>query len=72
MAPKWSIVPKSLTESIKATKVEYRQLGKSGLRVSNPILGGMSFGDSRWMDWVLDEKEVATAGYRKSRGYRGY
>ncbi|EGO03516.1 hypothetical protein SERLA73DRAFT_158140 [Serpula lacrymans var. lacrymans S7.3] len=35
--------------------VEYRQLGKSGLRVSVPILGAMSFGDPRWSPWVLDE-----------------
>ncbi|EGO03509.1 hypothetical protein SERLA73DRAFT_175017 [Serpula lacrymans var. lacrymans S7.3] len=35
--------------------VEYRQLGKSGLRVSVPILGAMSFGDPRWLPWVLDE-----------------
>lgn len=27
---------------------EYRQLGRSGLRVSVPILGAMSFGDKRW------------------------
>lgn len=36
-------------------KAEYRQLGQSGLRVSNPILGAMSIGDSRWMPWVLNE-----------------
>ena len=28
--------------------VEYRRLGKSGLRVSVPILGAMSFGDPKW------------------------
>lgn len=33
----------------------YRQLGCSGLRVSVPILGAMSLGDSRWAPWVLDE-----------------
>jgi len=37
-------------------KVEYRQLGKSGLRVSFPILGAMSFGSSKWNPWVLDEE----------------
>ncbi len=36
-------------------KATYRQLGKSGLRVSNPILGAMSIGDSRWQSWVMDE-----------------
>ncbi|KAI9859126.1 MAG: hypothetical protein M1813_007082 [Trichoglossum hirsutum] len=68
MTAKWTIVPKSLTESIRATKTEYRQVGKSGLRVSNPILGGMSFGDPRWLNWVLDEKEalpVLNAAFRR-------
>jgi len=36
--------------------VEYRRLGKSGLQVSVPILGAMSFGSSKWGAWVLDEK----------------
>ena len=36
-------------------KAEYRQLGKSGLRVSVPILGAMSFGDKRWQPWVIEE-----------------
>ncbi|GBE86716.1 Aldo-keto reductase dtxS3 [Sparassis crispa] len=35
--------------------VEYRQLGKSGLRVSVPILGAMSFGSSEWAPWVINE-----------------
>ncbi|KAK9469691.1 NADP-dependent oxidoreductase domain-containing protein [Lipomyces arxii] len=38
--------------------VEYRKLGKSGLRVSVPILGCMSFGSSEWADWVLNEPEA--------------
>jgi len=50
-------VPKSLTDSIEASKAEYVQLGKSGLRVSIPILGAMSFGDPRWAPWVLDEEK---------------
>ncbi|KAK5016958.1 NADP-dependent oxidoreductase domain-containing protein [Cryomyces antarcticus] len=36
----------------------YKQLGKSGLRVSVPILGAMSFGDKRWQDWVIEEDEA--------------
>ena len=51
-------LPKSLKESIEATKAEYKQLGKSGLRVSVPILGAMSFGDERWLPWVLGEEKV--------------
>lgn len=37
---------------------EYRRLGTSGLRVSVPILGAMSFGDRRWQDWVIEEDEA--------------
>ncbi|KAI0532295.1 aldo-keto reductase [Xylaria digitata] len=48
-------VPGSLRESIALSKAEYRRLGNSGLRVSNPILGGLSLGSSRWLPWVLDE-----------------
>ncbi|KAG2039326.1 NADP-dependent oxidoreductase domain-containing protein [Suillus americanus] len=38
------------------SKVQYRPLGKSGLKVSVPILGAMSFGTSKWASWVLDEE----------------
>ncbi|KAJ3010742.1 hypothetical protein NUW54_g2387 [Trametes sanguinea] len=34
---------------------EYRQLGKSGLRISVPVFGGMTVGNSKWAPWVLDE-----------------
>lgn len=37
--------------------VEYRKLGQCGLRVSVPILGGGSFGSSKWMPWVGNEEE---------------
>lgn len=52
-------VPDALQRSIGRTQVEYRRLGKSGLRVSNPILGGLHIGDSRWFPWVLDEEKVS-------------
>ncbi|QSS59571.1 aryl-alcohol dehydrogenase [Histoplasma capsulatum] len=39
------------------TKVEYVQLGSSGLRVSSPILGGMSIGHKEWQAWVVEEEE---------------
>lgn len=39
-------------------KAIYRQLGKSGLRVSVPIFGTMSLGDKRCIPWVLDEDEA--------------
>lgn len=56
---KLASVPEALKDSISRTKVEYRRLGKSGLRVSNPILGGLHIGDSRWFPWVLDESKVS-------------
>jgi hypothetical protein len=42
---------------LKESKAEYRQLGKSGLRVSVPILGAMSIGHKKWMPWVIEEEE---------------
>lgn len=42
---------------------EYKQLGKSGLRVSVPIFGAMSFGDKRWAPWVIEENEVQHPRY---------
>ncbi|KAK2042738.1 aldo-keto reductase [Colletotrichum somersetense] len=50
-------VPASLQKSLDETKVEYVNLGTSGLKVSVPILGGMSLGSSEWQKWVLDEEE---------------
>ncbi|ESK87576.1 aldo-keto reductase [Moniliophthora roreri MCA 2997] len=40
-----------------ADTVEYRKLGVTGLRVSVPIIGAMSFGSPEWMPWVLDEEK---------------
>lgn len=51
-------LPQSVKDSIESTRVEYRQLGSSGLRVSVPVLGALSFGDPEWMDWVLREEEA--------------
>ena len=45
-------------EAVESTMAEYKQLGKSGLRVSVPILGAMSFGDEAWQPWVLNEEKV--------------
>ncbi|KAK9469696.1 NADP-dependent oxidoreductase domain-containing protein [Lipomyces arxii] len=38
--------------------VEYRKMGKSGLRVSVPILGMMSMGTKDWEPWALDKEEA--------------
>jgi hypothetical protein len=47
-----------MSNTTDAPKVEYRRLGKSGLRVSVPILGAMSFGSDQWGKWVLNEDKV--------------
>ncbi|KAM0273916.1 hypothetical protein ACHAQH_008120 [Verticillium albo-atrum] len=51
-------LPARLKESLENSKAEYRQLGKSGLRVSVPIFGCMSFGDKRTLPWVIGEDEA--------------
>jgi len=48
-------LPRSLQESLDSTKVSYAQLGASGLKVSIPILGAMSFGHKDWQPWVIDD-----------------
>jgi len=37
--------------------MEYQRLGKSGLEVSRICLGTMTYGSSKWRDWVLEEGE---------------
>ncbi|KAI1754156.1 aldo/keto reductase [Xylaria castorea] len=51
-------LPSSLDQSLYNTKVEYRQLGKSGLKVSVPILGCMSIGDPQAQDWAVPEEDA--------------
>jgi hypothetical protein len=36
------------------------RLGKSGLKISRIILGCMSYGDSRWSKWVIEDEEEVT------------
>lgn len=54
---RWRKPPSSLISSVKGSSAVYRRLGNSGLIVSNPILGGLHVGSSKWNEWVLDEKE---------------
>lgn len=37
--------------------MDYVNLGRSGLKVSRICLGMMSYGSSKWRDWVLDEED---------------
>jgi aryl-alcohol dehydrogenase-like predicted oxidoreductase len=50
-------IPPALQASFDVSKCEYKRLGNSGLKVSVPILGAMSFGTPKWQDWVLDEEK---------------
>lgn len=56
--PIMSSIPAGIQASLESTKVSYERVGKSGLFVSNPILGAMSIGSTEWADWVLNEDEV--------------
>ncbi len=46
-------------------KMQYAQLGRSGMTVSRICLGCMSYGTSKWRPWVLDEAD-ASPFYRKA------
>ncbi|KAI1467083.1 Aldo/keto reductase [Daldinia caldariorum] len=51
-------LPQSLKESLDNTKVEYRRLGNSGLKISVPVFGCMSFGDAKAQTWAIEEAEA--------------
>ena len=38
-------------------KMQYHNLGSSGLKVSRVIVGCMSYGDPKWQGWVLNEEQ---------------
>jgi len=50
-------MPQSLADSVKNSKAQYVNLGKSGLKISIPIFGTMSIGDPEWIDWVEGEEK---------------
>ncbi|KAL8408227.1 hypothetical protein RB594_006863 [Gaeumannomyces avenae] len=52
------VIPKGLAESVENSKCEYRTLGKSGLSISVPIFGCMSFGDPKALSWAIGEDEA--------------
>ncbi|KAJ7327975.1 Aldo/keto reductase [Mycena albidolilacea] len=47
----------SATLPTPARRVKYVRLGNSGLKVSQIILGCMSYGSSKWRPWTLNEEE---------------
>jgi len=54
-----SELPASLKNSLENSKAEYVRLGKSGLKISVPIMGAMSLGPKHWAPWLIEEKEVS-------------
>lgn len=46
-----------MSSTTQTKKMKYVRLGNSGLKVSQIILGMMSYGDKRWGEWVLSEEE---------------
>lgn len=51
-------LPPSVARSLEQTKVEYRFVGNSGLRVSVPIIGCMSIGNPEWASWVIGPEKA--------------
>jgi len=48
----------SVVEGIKKSGMPYIRLGNSGLQVSRICLGMMTYGSTKWRDWVLEEEEA--------------
>ncbi|KKP07031.1 aldo/keto reductase [Trichoderma harzianum] len=53
-----SSLPPGVAKSLSETKVDYRLLGASGLRVSVPIVGCMSIGNPEWANWVIGPEKA--------------
>lgn len=48
----------SVAEGIKKSGMPYIRLGNTGLQVSRICLGMMTYGSTKWRDWVLEEEEA--------------
>lgn len=48
----------SVVEGIKKHGMPYMRLGNSGLQVSRISLGMMTYGSTKWREWVLEEEEA--------------
>ncbi len=62
------------TESSETTLVSWKNLGKSGLKISNIIIGCMGYGTKKWESWVLDDKKEVFKILKKAydHGIRTY
>src|SRR5215831_11690579 len=38
-------------------RMEYTRLGSAGVKVSRLCLGCMTYGSSKWREWILDEEQ---------------
>ncbi|UJR33402.1 hypothetical protein I4U23_020848 [Adineta vaga] len=48
----------SVVEGIKKSGMPYVRLGNSGLQVSRICLGMMSYGSTKWREWVIEEEQA--------------
>ncbi|CAM9022946.1 unnamed protein product [Wickerhamomyces anomalus] len=56
------------------TVVPWKNLGKSGLKISNIIIGCMGFGSKKWDPWVIEDKQEVFKILKKAydHGIRTY
>ena len=48
----------SVVEGMKKSGIPYARLGNTGLQVSRICLGMMTYGSTKWREWVLEEQEA--------------
>jgi aryl-alcohol dehydrogenase-like predicted oxidoreductase len=48
----------SVVEGLKKFNMPYARLGNSDLQVSRICLGMMTYGLTKWREWVLEEQEA--------------